>query len=211
MKDTNEIAHELLNTFGSLSAVLDAEIDELFKVKNMTKRAAIALNSIPYIIKRYLNCKAKPKKNLSTIINAVNYIRSETKFLAVERLIILCLDTHYNLIKAEIVKSDLPDRVNVSIKDIHAAVNRHRTKHVILAHNHPGGSVLPSDEDIALTKDVIISMSYIDIDVLDHIIVTEEKYFSFRERGLLYEFTTESKRSARVAAEKNNTGVHDES
>lgn len=203
-KDTNSIAHELLNTFGSISAILDADIDDLVQVKNMTTQAALALSAIPDITKRYINDKKAPKKCLSSIGNAVEYIKSETKFLTKERLLILCLDTHFNLIRNVVINSECVDRVNVSLKDIHSAVIRQGAKNIIVAHNHPAGSLLPSDDDVSLTRDIIISMSYIDVEVLDHIIVTDDNYFSFRERGLIYELMPKHDTPAtRYAAEKN--------
>lgn len=203
-KDTNHISHELLNTFGSFSKVIDADVDELMKINNMTKNAAIALSTIPYMFKRYMQDKNAPKKNLSTILDAVEFISGETKFLTKERLYILCLDSHFNLIKSVVIKSENVDKVNISLKEIHSAVLRHNTKNIIIAHNHPGGSIFPSDEDVSLTKDIIISMSYIDVEVLDHIIVTDDNHFSFREKGLLYELMPKNEtNSVRFAAEKH--------
>lgn len=202
-KDTNSIAYELLNTFGSFSKVIDADVEELIKVSNMTTNAAVALHSIPHIIKRYIKDKNSPKKNLSTIVDAVEFMHAETKFLTKERLYILCLDSHFNLVKSVIIKSESVDRVNISMKEIHSAVLRHNTRNIILSHNHPAGSLLPSDEDVTLTKDIIMSMSYIDVEVLDHIIVTDDNYFSFREKGLLYELMPKNDISNhRLVAEK---------
>jgi len=202
MKDTNTIAHDLLDTFGSISAVLDADIEDLLTVKNMTKRAAIALHSIPFIIKGYINSKNSPKKNLSTIANAVEFIRSETQFLTKERLYILCLDIHFNLVKSVMISSESADHVNVSMTDIHCAVIRNGCKNILIGHNHPGGSLLPSDEDISLTKDIINSMAYLNVEVLDHIIVAGNGYYSFREKGLLSEIMPRNDITELYAAEK---------
>ena len=211
-KDTNPIAHDLLDTFGSISKVLDADAEDLVQITNMTKRAAIALNSVPQLIKRYLNDKNMPKKNLSTIKNAVEYLQNETKFLTKERFYILCLDIHYNLKKSVIINSDQVDRVNIAMKDIHVAVLRHKTKSIIIAHNHPSGGILPSDEDISLTRDIIMSMSYLEVEILDHIIVTETNHFSFREKGLLYEILINNDNKAlKTAAKKYKIGEKDES
>lgn len=208
-KDTNVIAHNLIQTFGSISAVVDAEIEDLAMVKDMTYNAAVAIHTVPFLIKIYLKDKQVPKKNLSSIVNAVDYIKSEAKFLTKEQLFILCLDTHYNLIKSVVIKSNFVDRVNVSMKDVHSAVLRHKSKYIIIAHNHPCGSLLPSDDDINLTRDLLISMSFIDISVLDHIIVTANNHFSFRERGLLYELMPGDEiKEVRKAAEKVYSGVN---
>jgi DNA repair protein RadC len=201
-KDTNAIAHELIDSFGSISQVLDAKIEDLLTIANMTRRAALALHSLPVIVKMYENDKNKPLKVLSTREAAINYMISEAKYLTKEQLYILCLDTNYKLMNDIILKSDSIDSVNVSIIDVTKAAMRTGCKKIILAHNHPSGSLLPSDDDVELTYEIIDALSYMEVEVLDHLIIAGDKYFSFEERGML-------KRELRTGGSKRRAAEKD--
>ena len=144
-KDTNAIAHQLLDSFGSISKVLDAKVEDLLSIPNMTRRAALALHSLPVIVKLYENDKNKPQKILATRDIAAKYVISEVKYLAKEQLYILCLDTNCKLMNSLVFKSDNIDSVNVSVKDITKSVMRSGCKKIIMAHNHPSGGLPPSD------------------------------------------------------------------
>ncbi|MCL2462631.1 MAG: hypothetical protein FWF44_08210, partial [Defluviitaleaceae bacterium] len=76
------------------------------------------------------------------------------------------------------------DETPIYIREINHAIIRYKAASVILAHNHPGGSTAPSLSDREATKKIIDALEYMNVDVIDHIIVAGDKYYSFAVKGL---------------------------
>jgi len=98
---------------------------------------------------------------------------------------VLCLDSQNRVNYAALVHEGTINEAPVYPRLIVETALRHQANSVILAHNHPGGSLQPSKADIDVTKKIIAALEPISIKVMDHIIVAGDKYFSFAEKGLL--------------------------
>lgn len=184
-KDTNEIAHELLDKYGSLAGVFEADIKDLMKTPSIGENSAFLLTLIPSLARRYLNDKWRDKPELNSSTKAGEFTVSLFAGRTYEVFFVICLDAQNKVNYAQLVHEGTINEAPVYPRLIVEAALRHKANSVILAHNHPGGSMNPSRADIEATSKIKIAMEAISIKVVDHIIVCGEKYTSFAEKGLI--------------------------
>jgi len=184
-KDTNELAHKLLERYGSLSGVFDADIKDIVKVPGIGENTAFLLNLIPHLARRYHNDKWGPKPELNSSTKAGNYAISLFAGRNYEAFFIICLDAQNRVNYSELVHEGTINEAPVYPRLLVEAAIRHKANSVILAHNHPGGTLTPSRADIEATKTICTALESISIKVIDHIIVCGDKYYSFAENGRL--------------------------
>lgn len=186
-KDTNALAHNLIEKYGSFSAVFDAPVESLKNFPGMTENAAVLIKALPDIYRSYSNDKMKQTVYIGSLIPCVKLLRTLYAGLTKEEMYILFLDKSHKLISYKKLAKGSVDEVRFSIREIQEAVFFSNATNVIIAHNHPSGNVEPSKEDIDITKIISQSLSYINVVVLDHVIVSDNKHFSFNRKGLLEE------------------------
>ena len=184
-RDTNEIAHKLLKKFGSLSGVFEADIKELVKVEGIGENSAFLISMIPQLSRRYLNDKWRDKPELNSSSKAGEYAISLFAGRTYEVFYVICLDAQNRVNHAALVHEGTINEAPIYPRIIVETILRHKANSVILAHNHPGGSLNPSRGDIEATKVIKNALESISVKVVDHIIVCGERYVSFAERGLL--------------------------
>lgn len=178
-KDTNIIAHKLINKFGSFSGVLDASVEDLAEITGMTKNAAILLHSLPSYFREYKKSKINSKNPIINIDDILPLLEANLQYREMETLYVICLNAGQRIIAmletgvAELSSVLISPRAIVDIALRYKAVN------VIIAHNHPSGNVLPSDSDISLTIDLKNMLKGIDVELVDHIIIVDDKAYSF--------------------------------
>jgi DNA repair protein RadC len=187
-KDVKPLAKTLLQNFGSIQAIFDASIDELAQVQNMGTVAPIAVKMIRSFAELYL------RNNIPTnqcIMN--NYERLE-KFwrlrlggLKIEVFEIALLNTCLELLRNGVIRLEegVVDRTNAYPRKIVECALQNHASAFVVAHNHPSGSILPSDNDCILTKKIERAAESLELYFLDHIIVTHREIFSFRREKLI--------------------------
>lgn len=186
-QNTNEIAHALLEQFGSLRGVLDANADELQKVPGIGPNAAVFLTMLPQVLRRYELERFEKRPLLGDSTSSSLFVYELLKGLPEERCVSLYLDTRSRLIHYEILGSGIANQVGIQSRKVLEGAMRHRAVSVIIAHNHPGGSRTPSSGDLAVTYDVMNTLSAGGVRLLDHLIVTNEGVTSLENLGLLKE------------------------
>lgn len=184
-KDTNETAHKLLERFGSLSGVFEAGVKELTDVEGIGENSAFLISMIPQLSRRYLNDRWRDKPELNSSSKAGDYAVSLFAGRTYEVFYVICLDAQNRVNHAALVHEGTINEAPVYPRIIVETALRHKANSVILAHNHPGGSLNPSRGDIEATKVIKNALEAISIKVIDHIIVCGWEYVSFAERGLL--------------------------
>lgn len=184
-KDTNPLAHELIRSYGSLSAVLEADVKDLMKIKGVTENTAFMLSSIPSVIRAYSKDKLREKPALDNIPAIKEYTKSLFIGRFYEAFYVICLDIKKRVNFVALINSGTLDETSVYIRIILETALRHKADSVIFAHNHPGGSATPSMEDINLTNKATSALNAASISVADHIIVSEEYSYSFLENNML--------------------------
>lgn len=186
--DTNEIAHKLLNKFGSLSAVFDASLEELCTVDGIGVHSATLIKLMPEISSAYGIDKTKNIRQLNTIQELGAYFIPKFIGKKDEESYIVLLDNKNKIIKCELVAKGSVDAVQLSIRTIISqAINNNATS-VVLAHNHPAGVALPSANDIKMTKRLFEALRLADIKLKDHIIVADDDFVSLRQSGYFAEY-----------------------
>lgn len=184
-QDTNELAHRLLETFGSFSAVLNADYSELLRVSGVGRHTAALLSFLPDLFRRYQLDQFGDRPNLSTLERAGEYCAGLFLGKSYEAFYLICLDLQGNLNQAALIGEGSISNVSVYPRVAVETALRHRAAAVLLTHNHPGGSLQPSRDDLTLTDTVAAALATVGVKVLDHIIVARGKYYSMAEKGLL--------------------------
>ena len=184
-KDTNEIAHALLEHFGSLDRVLEASIPELEAVPGVGESSALLISLIPQIMRRYLTVKESCVSTISGSADAGRYLVPRLMFEKDEKLLLLCLDAKKSVISCINLGSGVVNAVDVNVRKVVENAVRHRANTVILAHNHPGGVALPSREDERLAIEIAAALKLVGIPLVDHIIVAGDDYVSFADSGMM--------------------------
>lgn len=184
-KDTNELAHALLKRYGSLSAVFEADPADLMSVPGIGKNSAVLLTLIPSLARIYFKDKWGKKPRLNNTAKAGEYLVALFSGRQYEAFYVVCLDAQNRVNHPCMVHEGTIDQAPVYPRLIVEAALRHQAHSVILAHNHPGGSLEPSQADLNVTRKIVTALEAISIRVLDHIIVADGKYFSFADHGLI--------------------------
>mgnify|MGYP003291329837 CR=1 FL=1 len=182
-RDTNPLAHELLDTFGSLRGVLEANPDDLASVKGMGEGSAQLLALIPQLLKRYLASTQGKEEILDTTMACGRYLVPHF-FLAREELVyLLCLDAKCKLLDCRMLQSGTVNNVGISVRKIMEVALRMGATSVILAHNHTSGIALPSQEDRDTTRRLWTALNAAGITLADHIIVAGDDFVSMQADG----------------------------
>ena len=122
---------------------------------------------------------------MSSNIKLLNYLKFSLLNRDVEVFKVLFLNTQNELLKEEELFYGTIDKSTVYIRELVKKILEYNAKAVILVHNHPSGSLRPSESDILLTKKVKEVFESLEIRLLDHLIISEKGYFSFLEGGIL--------------------------
>ena len=177
-KDTNPIAHELMDRFGSFSGVLEASVTELKSVKGMTESAACLLTLFLPVYKRYVSDLKKKKIQFKNAKEIADYLRPMYLDTNNERIYALCFDLQDRLIACRVVSDGDIDSSTFDGRKLASIVLEVRAKKVILSHNHPNGTLVPSDGVSKVTKYAFELLDLLKVQLTDHIIVTDSSYFS---------------------------------
>jgi len=184
-KDTNELAHTLISKFGSLSAVFEADPADLANTVGISENSAVLLSLIPFLSRYYLKDKWGKNETIDSSIKAGKYLIDLFAGRNYEMFYLICLDVQNNIIHASLVHKGTINEVQIYPRIIVETALRHKANSVILAHNHPGSSIEISKADEEATKKIKLALNAISIQVMDHIIVANNRYVSFAEKGLL--------------------------
>ena len=183
-RDTNELAHTLINRFGSVSRVMNASIEELMQVPGVGKNTATFLH-LAKEAGRYYQVDSTRKGAL------MNDIEDCGKFLLPyfigrqkETVFLLCLNANCNVICCrEIGEGELNAAV-ISPRRVVEIALAEKASTVVLAHNHPSGVALPSPEDVMVTQRLAAALAAVDVTLFDHLIVADDDYVSLVQSGL---------------------------
>lgn len=185
LKDTNELAHGMIKEFGSLAGLFEADPKDICNRSGVSENIAILITLIPSLSRRYLKGKWGEKPVLNSSSKAGDYAASLFTGRTYEAFYVICLDSQNRVNFADMVHEGTINEAPVYPRLIVETALRHQANSVILAHNHPGGSLQPSAADTEVTKRITTALDAISIKVVDHIIVAGDKYTSFAEKGLI--------------------------
>ena len=185
-KDTNVIAHRLIKRFGSISAVMDAPIEELQKVEGVGENAATLIKLIPQLSRLYLEGLNKSNKLLDSADKIGDYLLPKFVGMTVEGVYLLCLDNRGHLLyEGAISSGGTVNASSVTLRTIVEAAIRCQATAVVIAHNHPKGFAIQSEADLAATHEIAKHLKAIGVELKDHIIVAANDYVSLAQSGML--------------------------
>ncbi len=180
-KDTNPLAHDLINTFGGLSEVFKANLKDLELVKGVGKTTAIFLKSLYEFIEIYQEEESKSKKyKLGNTQNCVQYFRENFIVSNSEEFILICLRSNLSVSKVVRFNEENSIHVIVDSRKLTHEITSNEVSAIVLYHTHPNGEVEPTIEDVEATKKIVKICKAIGIRVVDHIIFNETSHYSFK-------------------------------
>lgn len=183
-KDTNELAHRLINHFGSVAGILDADVSELTAINGITENTAVLFKIITKTLPLYYNTRTE---------NIVIDSTAKLKELFIpcfvgldhEEFWVACFDNNLKLISNKMLFSGSVSASAVNTRTVVEFVIKSKSSMTAFAHNHPKGSAAPSTEDIRTTRMVNDIFKGLGITLMDHIIVGEANTVSMRESTCL--------------------------
>lgn len=182
-KDTNEIAHNLINKFGSFANVFDAPIESILEVTGMTENAAILIKMLPAVARLYRHDKIAERHDISNYAKCCEFLSNLLYDSTKEEFYLMSLDSDNKLINCSKLATGTVNRVTINVRDVLQQALCDRAVNVVIAHNHPSHIPFPSSDDYRTTKTIVVSLSYVDINVYDHIIISGGKYYSLSRNG----------------------------
>lgn len=181
--DTNPLAHELLKRFGGISQVLEAPVEDLEQVPGVGEHVSTLISLVKEISRYYMVSRDSQLRILRTIEECGRYMlpyfvgrRDETVFL-------LCLDGKCKVLCCREIGSGSANAASFSIRDIVSVALSVNASSCVLAHNHPSGLAIPSQEDILTTKRLAVALDAVGIRLSDHLVVADDDYVSIADSG----------------------------
>lgn len=183
-RDTNALAHLLLERFGSLSGVLDADVEELRHIPGVGDSAAILIKLLT-AVKFRAGCTEPEGMIISSAEEAGEFFLGRLGEQKKELLYLMCLDGKGKVICCRQLSSGSANMTSAGVRQVVELALRCRAVAVILAHNHPGGVALPSRADQHMTQQVQEALRPLGIHLLDHIVVADGDYVSMADSGII--------------------------
>lgn len=186
-RDTNPIGHALMERYGSLSAVLEAPLEDLRRVEGIGESAAILLRLVSQLGRRARLSDARETAMNSTA-QAGNYLLELFAGLSREVLYQLCLDQKGKLLACKCLSEGTANSTELNIRLLMENAILTSASAVILSHNHPSGIALPSQDDFHTTEQARAALATIGVRLADHIIVADGDFVSMADSGYLEEY-----------------------
>ena len=186
--NTNDIAHQLINKFGSINNVLTASYEELVQSKIIGKNPAISLKFFNSLNIYLYNQKCDDDVDAFDIPSLMSFVKDTFYGLEYEIMKVYFTDSNYKIKSYMDVNEGTKNSLELKLKDITKAVLNNGCSYFFIAHNHPNTNSKPSDQDVILTRKVISHLREMDIHLLDHFIVGNDGITSMRQEGYIYDY-----------------------
>ena len=185
-KDTNPLAHTLINKFGSLKNVLSAPYESLTSIKGVGHVLAEFFNFENKLVS-YLSFERQSydKIYLSNTTQIISFFKKQIKVEDSEKFFYIYLTARGKLLKLGEFGSGNDSRVNINKKEFLNDIINHGASAVVVCHTHPSGLPTPSWQDKEFTRTLYATLKIINVRLLDHIIISHEGYYSFFQNKLM--------------------------
>lgn len=183
--DVKPIAKKLLSECGSLSGILQADIEKLKTIPGIGESSIIALKVIHEVACRLVREEANTQPILQSWQGVIAYCRARMSHLNVEQFRLLFLDQKNKIIADEIQQQGTIDRTPIFPREVVKRALELGAAKLIMVHNHPSGDPTPSQGDIDVTQKVIKAAKELNIEILDHLIIGRFGHTSLRENRLI--------------------------
>ncbi len=184
-KSVLQLASELLDRFGGLAGLLNANAQDLKSLKGLGGTAKRAeLMAVLELARRALAERLRERPLLDNAETVKQYLQLHLAMRPHEVFAVLFLDSQHRLIALEELFRGTLSQTSVYAREVVLRALHHHAAAVVLAHNHPSGTPAPSRADAVLTQSLNAALALIDVRVLDHVIVAPGRAFSMAEQGL---------------------------
>ncbi len=193
-KDCKDEAKELLARFKTLQAVFEASPRELCEIKGVGPKNIFGIRLIRAVADRYLEKKLVHKDAISNAKELFEYLYYHMKDRRRECFKVLFLDARNKVISAKTLFEGTLTASSVYPREVVQAALEHNAAALIFAHNHPSGDPSPSPEDVSITRQLVFACRVMGITVHEHLVIGDNNYFSFADRGYIAEMNREFER-----------------
>jgi len=186
-RDCKEIARASLRHFGdSLAAVLNASQSELEKIPGLGPNNVFALHFVQGVARRYLKQQLSQKQYLTSSRAVADYLIHTLRHRQRELLLAIFLDASHAIIADEVIAEGTINVNTIYPRELVKRALEHNAAALVIAHNHPSGSLKPSSQDIKLTRTLFVICSLMNMQLLDHLLIgAGDKTYSFADHGLM--------------------------
>jgi len=179
------LADQLISHFGSLKELACATFEEMSAIKGIGPAKAARILAAFELAKRLSNSSLEVREVICSPQDAADIVMDEMSLLDREHFVIIMLNTKHAVIAKKVVSIGHLNASLVHPRELFKDVIKRSSAAIILVHNHPSGDPTPSEDDIRVTHRLCEAGRLLGISVLDHIIVGDKRYVSFREQGLI--------------------------
>ncbi len=184
-KDCKQIAKQTIKEFGGLRDVLDASLEDLQKIKGIGLSNAFGVKLFQAVSERLAKEHLPEKIMLNSSRAVADFLQKSIGREKKEHFVVLSLDAHNCLIKISNISIGSLNSSIVPPREVFKEAIQSFAAQIIIAHNHPSENPEASPEDVALTRRLEEAAKIFGIELLDHIIVTRDKFYSLKEQNLL--------------------------
>ena len=184
-KDTKQLAKDLLTEFKTMEGVLSARDSALLKVSGFGPGMLTFWKVLREVWARKQASDIEKREQINSPSKVAALATARLGTLASEEFWVILVDNKNRLLAFERVSQGTVDQTPVYPREVLSMAFTHKASGMMLVHNHPGGDPTPSSQDMDLTRRIAQVASDVGIRVLDHLVVAENRYFSFQEQGLL--------------------------
>ena len=181
-----ELAQKILYMDSSgLANLMDVTMEQLMDIKGIGQCKAAQVLAVVELSKRLNSLEGQDKIRVNSPVVLVNLLMNKMRFLKKEHFKIAILDTKNQIISIENISIGTLNASIVHPRDVFNIAIKKNANSIILVHNHPSGDTSPSDEDINVTNRLVEAGKLLGIKVLDHLIIGDNRYLSFKEERLM--------------------------
>ena len=182
-RDVNGLAHELLDKFGSLKAVLEARPEMLQTVKGIGEAQATMITMAVPLARVWERCAMTQQNRITNRVELEAYCKGKLMGARTERFIVICVDAQCKVLGQRVISEGSLSEVSAYPRSVMETALNYNAHSVFFCHNHPGGTCAPSTEDVSSTLQLQRLLNGVGILVLDHVIVAGTKTYSMAQHG----------------------------
>ena len=182
-----KLADTLLDSFDGLAGLARTNIHELQRIPGIGETRAIEIKAALELGRRMVLATMEARPQIKSPLDAAQLFMLDMGLLEQEEVRTMLLDTRYRVIATPVIYKGSMNAVSMRVAEVFKEAIRHNSASIIVAHNHPSNDPTPSAEDILVTKTLVQAGKLLEIEVLDHMVVCQNRFVSLKERGLGFE------------------------
>jgi DNA repair protein RadC len=190
-RDCKQAAKEAVKRFKTLRGVLEASPEDLQKIEGIGAHSAFGIKLMQEVAREFLRARMLEKPFYTSSQEVFDYLYHSMRGLKKEVFKVLYLTSQNQIIDTCDLSEGTVNSSAVSPREVIEGALRNNAAALIFVHNHPSGATDPSTADKGLTRELVYAGRIMQIKVLDHIIIGDNKYYSFTGEGLIEEYNTD--------------------